>query len=342
MRILISSSKNENLLAPQYYHCLKSMGTDIHATYFFDELTSYLDKSKLNKVIFKLYKKHIYKKCNQILLRDCEKIKPNVVLIFKGMEIFPETLDKLKKKNIFLVNYNLDHPFEYISEASGNKNVKESILKYDLHLTYSNHILKSFKDKFPSAKIEFLPFGISNDIPPMKKIQEEIKACFIGYGDKERARMISMILKNNIDIDVYGLNWQKYFDTENAHLSIYPPVYGKNYWHTLTKYRAQLNLLRKHNFLSHNMRSFEIPASGGIMLSERTPEHLSFFSENIEAFYYSSEDEMIIKLNDLLKMTSSEANKIRSNAIERCQNSNYSYSDRAQEVLDLINSYFIK
>ena len=47
----------------------------------------------------------------------------------------------------------------------------------------------------------------------------------------------------------------------------------------------------------HTSRTFEIPACGGFMLSERSKEHSDFFEENKEAIFFDSAEELFNKIN---------------------------------------------
>jgi spore maturation protein CgeB len=55
---------------------------------------------------------------------------------------------------------------------------------------------------------------------------------------------------------------------------------------------VSLNVVDDYNIPGHNMRTWEIPAAGGVMLSTFTPEQAEFFPEGEAAFYYRSPEEM--------------------------------------------------
>ena len=52
----------------------------------------------------------LYKK-NEELLKFASNLRPDVILVFKGMEIFPDTLQQLREMGCALANYNPDSPF---------------------------------------------------------------------------------------------------------------------------------------------------------------------------------------------------------------------------------------
>ena len=67
---------------------------------------------------------------------------------------------------------------------------------------------------------------------------------------------------------------------------VYPIASRPDFWRKNQEYRVQLNLFRQYNEGSHNMRTFEIPAVGGIQLTEYSTEQADFFKEGEEIFSF--------------------------------------------------------
>lgn len=342
MKILISNSYDQTLLAPQYAKYLRLQGNDV-IDYFQSEY--YYELNLFEKVIHKFQPDFYYRKSNETLLSLVKQHKPDCVIIFKGVETFPQTLSWIKSQGIKLINYNPDHPFRFVSKGSGNHNVLRSIPIYDLHITYSKSIAKELKEKYKDIKVEILPFGymINDDEFELVKAEEEInKVCFIGYADSERADFIQDILNNGIEVEVFGDNWNRYFLKSNKLLTINPSVKGIEYYKALRKFRIQLNHFRKHNYGSHNMRTFEIPAVGGIQLAPYSEEHIEFFEENKEIFFFKDIDDLIRKIMTIKSLTHEESNAVRINARQKCINSAYHYKGRTIEFEKIIKKLVLK
>ena len=60
---------------------------------------------------------------------------------------------------------------------------------------------------------------------------------------------------------------------------------------------GSLNVLNAENLGGPNMRTFEIPASGGVMLARYSPEQDEFFPEGEAALYYRSPAEIDDKID---------------------------------------------
>jgi len=260
------------------------------------------------------------------------------------MEIFQATL-KLLGAEYLIANYNPDHPFIISSRGSGNANILKNMMFYDIHFCYSSQVVQQISRQYKLPSV-YLPFGFELSKKQIEDINiqvEVLKVCFIGNPDQIRRSHLEYLLNKSFAIDVYGKGWDRFLDKKRfPKLEIFPAVFGNAFWRTIRKYRVQLNIFRPHNKGSHNMRTFEVPAVGGIMLSQNSPEHQEFFQDNKEAFFYNDMEEMANKATNLLGLNHEDVIKIRHAAMNRCQNSRYAYKDRTQLVVEsfreLLNS----
>jgi spore maturation protein CgeB len=336
MKILIVGSDKVYAIENFYKKYLEERGQKVYLftaqNYFYE----YYQKSFFNKILYKASLSGIISKINGLFKTAVEQFKPDLIWVFKGMEITPDSLDWAKTKKIKLVNYNPDNPFIFLGPGSGNKNVTDSIPIYDMHFTY-NLSVKERLEKDYRANTAFLPFGydLSNQLFNICSEQEEIpRVCFAGNPDKDRAAFIENMAGAGIPIDVFGNNWGR--SVNHSGVSVHEPVYGDDFWKVLRRYRVQLNLMRIHNLDSHNMRSFEVPAVGGIMLAPDTREHRFFFEDGREAFWFNGINEAVDKAKQILGMEKPMLEEIRKNARERSLRSGYSYRDRTNTALEKI------
>jgi spore maturation protein CgeB len=248
------------------------------------------------------------------------------------MELTPKTIKHLRKSTIRLINFNPDNPFIFSGKGSGNSNVTKSISLYSEHFTYDNRVKVKIESEF-GMKCTIVPFGFDPEVITIEELNkvEEIKAvCFVGNPDTYRTQVLSEILDNGLQLHVYGHDWSKYLNHPN--LTIHGPVYEKEYYRTLRKYRVQLNIMRVHNLESHNMRSIEVPGCGGIMLAPQTSDHDSFFIENHEVFFYSDIVQLIEKANKILVLDNTTSQMIRKNAINKVV-SRFSYQELTKKFI---------
>ncbi len=333
LRILIVGSDQEWSIERFYVKYIRQEGYEVELFSAQNIFYDYYNRTIFHKLFFKTGFSGIYKHINQQLIQKASEFKPDIIWIFKGMEILPTTLNALRHTGIKLVNYNPDNPFIFSGKGSGNSNVYNSIYLYDLFFTYNKEIEERLMNEY-KVRTSYLPFGfdISEELYQQCNSQEEkLKCCFLGNPDEQRASFIQALGDSGIPIDVYGNYWAKFVSQGN--ISIYPPVYGDEFYKILYKYRVQLNMMRPHNLRSHNMRTFEIPAISGIQVAPDTPEHRLFFENGEEIFLYSTAEECIKLIRVLLSMDSHRIRKIRVNSRMRCVGGRYSYHERAKYVL---------
>lgn len=298
----------------------------------------YYKKSHYNKLLFKAGISSIYVQINNLLIDHILKFEPNVVFVFKGMEIFPKTLNWIRKQRIKTVNYNPDNPFIFSGRGSGNKNVSKSIWLYDLHFTYNRSVQLQLETD-TNGLVAYLPFGhdISDQFYDRLRNEPEIlDPCFVGNPDKQRALAVQKLASKGLRIHVFGYGWKKF--VTDAKIVIHEAVLADELFFTLRRYRVQLNLMRPHNLESHNMRTFEVPAVGGIMIAPSNDEHRSFFDHGKEVFLFDGMSQCADLINELLRLPSQEAAKVRNAARERCVSSDYSYKERARQSLQSIRN----
>ena len=84
------------------------------------------------------------------------------------------------------------------------------------------------------------------------------------------------------------------------------------------------------------MRTFEVSACGGFLLSVRTDEAKSFLKKTREAAYFSSPEELKEKINFYLKNEETRK-KIAEAGYEKLKNSDYAYADRAKRIIEVFN-----
>lgn len=332
----MTNSADQSLLAPQYAKSFRELGVTV---YDFFQSDYYGDFNIFDKVWHRIYPSWYYHNINKYLLKQIADIKPDIFLLFKGMEVYPETLRAIKKTGTYLVNYNPDHPFDFVSRGSGNNNVLNAVPLFDLYLTYSHRILKKMKTRYPYLKTAYLPFGYALNEEQFNLIQSDVeinKVGFVGYGDRERARFIESLAKHGMSVDVYGASWKNYFKNTSSRVHVLPSVGGLEYYRVLRKYRVQLNLFRSHNLESHNMRSFEVPAAGGIMLAPDSLEHRTFFENGKEVFLYKDIDQAMEIARNLMMLNREQSEVYRIHARNRSVQSNYDYKSRAITLLNIL------
>jgi hypothetical protein len=334
MKVLVVGSNSASAIERYYINYLRQFGADVHLYPAADIIYSYHSANLFNKVLFKTRIKTGYKQVSEGLLEKAAALKPDIIWVFKGMEIYPQALQTLRARGFKLANYNPDHPFIITSRGSGNSNVTNSVGLFHLHFCYNDNLSNEINQRFGIATV-FLPFAYeTSDIVyrDPETITEIPRICFQGNPDRYRASMIRWLSRNSLDVDVFGIGWEKTGIRALKGVRVYEILPRPEFWLANQQYRVQLNLFRRYNVGSHNMRTFEIPAVGGIQLTTYSDEQSSFFQKDREIFFFSNQEELVIRAKELLSKPVAEIQAIRCQARKRSLESGYTFKDRALTV----------
>lgn len=334
LSVLIYGSFAKGALEHQFLLNFKKLDIEV---YNFDSSAFIYKNTIIYKLSRRITPRLYYNFINIELLKVLNEIKPKVLLVFKGMELFPETLKEIKERKILLCNYNPDHPFIYYSSGSGNSYVKDSINIYDIYFSFSKEITAKLK-KIYNIYSYWIPFGYSDSYNP--SIQSNSDIIFIGAWDLERELFLEYSSIANLKI--YGPPiWAKKIRSKDLKVKLQNIEPYENEYNSLTnRALASINLLRPQNLTekSHNMRTFEIPGYGGLQITNRTEEHLELFEENKEIILFDSKDEFKEKVLEI-NNNKIDILKLKKNARLRCQRSNYSYFYRVTEIYNIITRH---
>lgn len=338
--ILIVGNFGIGALEHQFVKHLKQFNWQVYTFDIQTPIHTTKNKSPFHKVAFRFLPNSFYPSINTQLVAFVKKIKPLVTLVFKGMAIFPETLAEIKVYTRLLCNYNPDHPFKFYSKGSGNKNVKDAISLYDLYGTYAQKIALELKKNY-NVNSFVIPFGYDADLKISPNHSTINKFGFIGAYDKERLNILSQLA--HFPIEVYGdEKWEEKLKphTTNGITVTGKPLFNSDYANYCNASLGVFNFLRHQNIIesSHNMRTFEVPGYGGLLIANRTEEQLAFFEEDKEAIYFDSIEELKDKLSFIMKNVK-DANSMKLNAYKRALKSNYSYLHRSKDLDSIIMNY---
>ena len=336
--IIVGSSRNWGL--PMIF---KRAFCDFgHEVENFDSWNLYRSNLLTNcKITHRLFWRFLASSVQKKLIRQIEKDAPELVLIFKGWLIKPSTLRKIKSRfpNVKIFNLNGDNPFNTWHHGNSNFWIRKSIPLCDCYFIWGKFLIPKL-EKAGAKMVEYLPFGCDPKLHyPVKVTSSEKKfygsdVSFIGSWDKEREEWVSYLLDYNLKI--WGNHWEKASKKVQDKWTK-KEVIGEEYSKVINASKINLNFIRKQNRTAHNMRTFEIPACGGFMLSNRTPEQKEFFEEGKEAAYFDSPKELKEKIDYYLSHPK-QRRKIAEEGYKKATNYEYSYNARAEKVLEVYNS----
>lgn len=326
-----------------YYQTFTEMG---HDTFWYDRHTSVgvFYHSLIFKILRRLnnrlpFKRHI-KNHNKGLLAMVNEKKPDIVIVLKGLLVYESTIQEIKKNGAWVVNINHDDFF------TNNPNNTTTILKnaipaYD-HILTTREVNVKELERF-NSKVTFFPFAyypaIHKRVEYSKEDEREWQSdvVFVGTWDKLRESTLEQLVKAvPAEYAIYGGQWDKMTSTVLSPYVHTRLLRGEEMAKAFRYSKVCIGFLSKENRDDYTQRSFEIPASGGLFLAERTLRHQSLYEENNEAvfFDYDNVEELKQKVNYLLS-NPEERELIKERGYERVRSSGHTYKDRIMQLLKI-------
>ncbi|MFC1641300.1 glycosyltransferase [Myxococcota bacterium] len=262
------------------------------------------------------------------------EIRPDFVLITKGLGIPLQVFERLRDAAIPVINYHTDpiphEDLEYLAIARLCAAVA----------TYAREQIPGWY-WYGVPRVAYIPFGADSEIHRPRTPPAERRAYFSSpiaylatwqpYADFWPSKVVPFGLK------IWGNQWHRLPSRSPLRACWQGERKGIENDFSLVCSAAQIifNMVRARNGQSHSMKTFEIPACGGFMLANRTDEQVSFFPEDEAAVYFSTEDELLDKIRFYLSREA-ERSRIAKRGLEIA--AKHTYLDRAQKLVELAAS----
>jgi spore maturation protein CgeB len=281
-----------------------------------------------------------YQQLNRALVEHAAAFSPDMILIGKGRWFTPAAFEAAKKvSGATLVNWATDDPF---NPADNSRELVKSIPLYDLYVCTKNDIMNDVR-RAGCANVAYVRFGYKPDVhfpeTPATDEERERFACdvmFVGGCDAHRIAYFETLIRAMPDVKLrlYGAYW----DRARA-LRPYARGFAmaREYRLAVAGAKIAVNLVRRANRDDHVMRTFEIPACGGFMLTERSSTHEELFREDHEAGFFGSPDELVAKVRSYLPRAENRA-MIAAAGHRKITLGHHTYGDRLAEIIEAMQA----
>lgn len=243
------------------------------------------------------------------LVKTIEASSPDLIILWRPVLIKRSLLLKIKEIGCPIHIVNNDDPFSAVHLASSIDNWIHLKLRWhhyksllplcDLCWFYRPISLIEYIQKYKQTNCHLLPpfYVASLHIRRFDLHSKSIDVTFAGHFEPDgRDTALLALLDHGFNIRVYGpqSEWNnsllrlKYDVASICNLSC------REYADTLNKSRISLCFLSKINRDGYTRRCLEIPASGSLLVAERTEILESIFIDRKEAFFFSDLNELIL------------------------------------------------
>lgn len=226
------------------------------------------------------------------LPRALQSSRYDLCYVDSGEWVTPRVIALLRKFAPKILNYNIDDPLG-MRDPARSKAYRQSLSSYDLCVVVRGENVDEAKRL--GARNVMRVYRSSDEVTharrPVGAADEEhwhAEVLFLGTWFPERGPFLLELVKHGVPLSIRGANWSKApeWPALRAHWKG-GQLHGDDYALAIQCARVNLGLLSKGNRDLHTTRSLEIPALGGLLCAERTPEHLEMYVEGEEALFWS-------------------------------------------------------
>jgi spore maturation protein CgeB len=268
---------------------------------------------------------------NEEIKRIAEDFKPDLVLSIKGEAVKPKTIEWVREKvGAKTALWYPDDPRFF------NSLVKYIAPSYDHVFTASEKAMDMYKE-IGCSRVHFLPFACEPTVhrklslPGESDKQKGLGVVFVGTYTRRRAKLIKVLEKAGVKVEVYGPYWRYFKWGNNVHDGVYGPEMVK----VFNSAKVVLNIHMEDDLpYKANMRTFEATGCGAFLVTDYVYGLERMFEIDEELVVYVDEGELL-KLVKYYLHAEEEREIISKRAQEKARNK-HTYEKRVIELLNKI------
>lgn len=246
---------------------------------------------------------------NDEVVRQAERWRPEMLLVFKGTFVHARTIRHLRAIGVRTYCFYPD-----VSFRAHGPWIPAALPEYDWVFTTKTFGLADMRAQLGVTRASLLRHGFDPDVHrPVAVTTDDAQrlACdvsFIGTWSEKKERIMAALraARPHLRIRVWGELWDRARAAELTEDVIGGhEVVGDQYARAIGASKINLAILSERRVGASEgdrltSRSFHIPAAGGFMLHERTDELLELFREGIECACFGDTDELTRVVDEYL------------------------------------------
>jgi spore maturation protein CgeB len=243
------------------------------------------------------------KPVNESLLRLAHEAKPDLIFLWRCIDILPQTVRSLRSilPGATIVVYHNDNPFASFKFRFKCRHFLASLRYADVAAVYRPADLSRAKT-LGALRTELLMPSFIRALHRPLDYKDKSDVIYVGHFEADGREQCLMALNDaGIDVQVRGTQW-KSMQLKHPWLArqTIRQLWGDEYVGALSNSKISLAFLSARHDDVYTRRCFEIPACGSLLLAPRTRELQDLFHEDSEAVFWSTKEELVEKVIYLL------------------------------------------
>ncbi|WP_276133825.1 CgeB family protein [Polluticoccus soli] len=285
---------------------------------------------------------------NQAIKTAIDLFRPDVVFVYKGRFVQPETLDYARSKGKTLALFYPD-----VSMKAHGKYIPLNIPRFDIVFTTKTFGITDLKNSYGVTNAQFIPHGFDPDIHRQYQMSDEdlrnfgCDVSFIGTYSQKKENILAAIKKAlpEVHLKIWGGQWERCTSPLLQDSIQHTSVLGDLYAIAIQCSKINLGILSEQVVGASSgdlitSRTFHIPGSSGFMLHERNVESLQYFAEDEEAGFFDDAEDIAAKVKRYLS-DNGLRERVRLAGYQRALR-DHSLDKRAQQVASRLSELVSK
>ncbi len=273
------------------------------------------------------------------LLAKCRRLRPRLLLVSGITPPRARLLRELSVMGIKTANFLTDHP---LNPAHRSAWFLRALPEYSVVFSPRRAMESELKHRLHCQRVENSCFAY-NPAVHHSPTQDDIRAftrhvaaaaVFIGAADEDRVRWLRGLPAAGLPVALWGGYWQRH-----AELAAHSQGMADASTCRAAVLQAGINLglVRDANEDDHSMRSFEMPAVGGLLAMRHSSLHRQLFGAHGEAvFYFSTPDELVEACQLGLGLPLAKRLEMKQRCHAAVVRGRHRYVDRLSDMLSML------
>jgi spore maturation protein CgeB len=281
---------------------------------------------------FRLKAGPLVRRINRDVIQQTNGRHYDLVWVDKGVYLWPNTLDYVRKSAKAMVHFTPDTAFH----ANRSRHFFAATGTYDLLVTTKSFEVERYRELAGAERVMLVTQAYDENLHRSTLLPAVNRSgvVFMGLCEPDREKCIDTLLAAGVPVRVGGRGWDRFLKKHAGSQNftfLGDAVFGEQYAREYSTAQVGLGLLSKRFPELHTTRTFEIPACGAALATERTADTAGFFRED-EVFFFDNYAELASRLHDLLDRPE-QVEKTAQKGHRRVVSDGYSYRSVLSKIL---------
>jgi len=304
LRVLLAGNWHSTIYEEPLKRELERIGMEVHEFkwwHYFDEYPKRDIRfcSILVNVFSKLQRRLLLgpsiERLNSDLFRSIGNLNPDVVFLYRPTVIQRWTIEQSMRSGRKFVSYHNDDPFS--DSWINSRHYLRLLPAMDVNYVYRPKNIAEVERACGKKGVVLLPYPDDKHIKRYPGTGKLFDVVFVGHyeADGRDELLLKLTSLSDIKVGLFGTDWDRSprWSALQSRFGLIEPVRQADYSRVLNSSKIALCFFSKRNNDKYTRRTFEIPATGTMLLSEYSAESAAMLSPGKEAVYFNDERELM-------------------------------------------------